>query len=289
MTEASPGRRATSVDHVLDVLLAFRSGRPRSVTELSRQLDLPPSSVYRALVTLHEGGYLYREPGATAYQVGPRVHELIDAVFGRFAIRDTSLPYLHQLAADIGETVALSVPVGWYSVRIAVVEGWRELTYSLPLGETWPLHIGASGRAILAFMSDEEIERYLDERDFRKYTHRTARNVRQVWSDITLTRSQGYVLGRGEVYLEARSIAFPISNRGNRSIAAVTVSGPAVQFDPNPDGALVKRCEVVVSELQAAVMASSSDFEEPYSHIDPEALASRVMPPRSVPADTDDG
>jgi IclR family acetate operon transcriptional repressor len=279
-------RKATSADHVLDVLLSFRTAtEPLSVTEISRRLGLPSSSVHRALVTLHDGGYLERRPGAAAYQVGVRVHELVHTLFNRFAIRGASRPYLRRLAASLGETVALSVRIGWYSVRITGIEGWRDLHRPLRLGETWPLHIGSSSRVILAFQPDAVIEEYLANRPFARYTARTLHTPDEVWRDVRTTRERGYALGLADVYAEARTIGFPVRDGSGRALAAVTISGAAVQFDPQPGDPRIEHWKAVVAELEALVQSQPERFRHPLPHVDPDALSSFVaQPPPSVPA-----
>lgn len=272
-----PRETPTSADHVLDVLLAFREAvEPVGVAEISRRVELPTSTVHRALVTLHESGYLKRAVMGTGYQIGLKVHELVYAVFTRFAIHDASIPYLRRLAASSGETAILHVPVGYHAIRIAGIEGWREVHRPLLLGETFPLHAGAAQRAILACLPDAEIEVYFARGPLEKPAPLTVVDRDQLWEDIRNTRARGYTLSFGDLYPEARAVMVPVRDADGRPVASLGVAGAMSQLDPQPGDRCIEEWKTIINELEREVQDDSERFCNPYAHVDPTSIVTAI-------------
>src|SRR5258708_11819151 len=152
---SSSARRALTI---LETVGA--AGRRQGVTEIARALDLAPGTVFRGLDALERAGYVGRYQASSRYVLGGAVNRLRRSLFARFHIREICLPYLQQLAFASGETVSLSVPVGWYAVRIAAAPGLKERTRSPPLGEERHPAQGAAAPAMLAFYPAAQVKRF---------------------------------------------------------------------------------------------------------------------------------
>jgi len=270
---AAPRETPTSAEHVLDVLLAFSAAEePLGVAEVSRRVGLPTSTVHRALVTLEGSRYLERTPGGAGYRVGPAVHEQIYAVFDRFAIHSASLPYLRRLASTSGETATLYVPVARHYIRIAGIEGWREVHRPLLLGEIFPLHAGSAGRAMLACMPDAEIATYLAQASLEAPSPSTVTDPGRLWEDVCQTRERGYALGLRDVYPEATAIAFPIRERTGCPAGCLSLAGAASQFDPRPGDPKIDEWKAIALELEREVQRDAERFRNPYGHVDARSI-----------------
>src|SRR3954470_19231538 len=131
----------TSSLHVFQILrLVAESKEPRGVAEIAKSTGLPTTTVYRALVTLSEARYLSRDESTSKYRIGQMPLMLLRALFSRFPLRELGLPALRALAADTGETVSLSMRIGWYGVRIASVPGSNDSQYKPRVGLSQLLH-----------------------------------------------------------------------------------------------------------------------------------------------------
>ena len=64
-------------------------------------------------------------------------------------------PIMQALSAECGLTSSLYVPLAGLACLVARVEGANPLRYTLPVGERFPLYLGASGKTILAFLPDD--------------------------------------------------------------------------------------------------------------------------------------
>lgn len=259
------GRRETntSVNQVFDVLhLMSRSGRPVTTAEVASRLGLSASTAHRVLATLEEAGYASRTGRSAERVLGIRAHELADALFNRFSVRGVSLPFLRELAAASSETSALHVRLGWYSMRIAGVEGLRDIHRTLGIGEIRPLHSSAGARTLLAGLSDGDVERYVAKQE--------AALRPALRAAIEEVRTRGYIVADNpDLPRGGRSLAFPLKGPYGGLVASVTVEGDPSQFDPTQ--AQIRRWRALVGAFEAE-LGRRPDITDPFAHVDPDSI-----------------
>jgi DNA-binding IclR family transcriptional regulator len=121
-----------------------------NLAEVTAATDLPKSTAYRILLALEAEQLL--EGAGGRYRLGRSLAGGASA--GREALRRRARPVLEQLAARAEETVHLGVAVGDSVLFIDQVRWDRELTAGVTIGEPYPLHSCASGKALLAADGD---------------------------------------------------------------------------------------------------------------------------------------
>ena len=131
---------------VLDVLARAPGGL--TVTELSGQLGVNRTVVYRLVSTLEQHALL-RKDSRGRLHVGLGVLHLAAAV--QPVLRDLAVPVLRTLAESAGCTAHLTVADGEEALALAVVEpSWTDFHVAYRVGARHPLGRGAAGKAILA-------------------------------------------------------------------------------------------------------------------------------------------
>ena len=129
----------------------------------------------------------------------------------------------------IGETVHLGVPEGPELVIIGRLDGTQPLRAFLQLGTRAPLHGSAGGRAILAAMTDDEVELVLDA-GIRRYTSRTITDRGRILRAVQQTRERGYAVNEGEWRTDIAAVAAAVLDRSRRPVAAISVSLPLNRY-----------------------------------------------------------
>lgn len=241
-----------------------RIGRPVGVTELSRQLQEVPGTVFRGLNALENEGYLQRFQSSSDYVLGATVNNLHHNVLSRFVLREFSVPYLDQIAFASGETTSFFMPVGWYSLRLAAAPGANDVTSASPIGELNILDRSCAGRAILAGWSDEKLAAYLDWRSRNGIGMPDLASLREALSTI---RKQGFADEATSFAPGRASAAFAI-RRGSHAIAAVAIEGPVLDLNTRD----VSQWLEIVASLEASVRDCSSTIEGPFAHLDPASI-----------------
>ena len=248
--------RNQAAQRVLAMLSAFAGPRPvQGVSELSRALGMNKNMVHRALTTLVSEGYLVRDPSGERYQLGYRVLELHGGEEDQFDIRALCRPILEQLHALTGESVFLSIIVGMSRVNVDWIEARGRRVSHGQRGRSVPLHCTRMSRALLAYLSDAEIDDYLrqaaplDRYDalFPETANETATDV---WEDVRRMRQQGCMVWRNRQQYGAAYVAFPILDSAGHPHATVTVGGPFERFTPERIDALLPAMRAIVEPLQ---------------------------------------
>ena len=261
----------SSVDQIFDALgVMARSARAIGVVELARDLDLPTSTAHRLLVTLQDAGLAERDSTGAKYELGFGANALVHGLFHQYPLSRAALDHLYRLAEEVGETTAIDVRVGWLSVRMAGAEGWREIHAGTRLGETRALADSASGLAILGFLPDESVERYIDWEGGGERTPARTRALRRALEEV---RQSGYAHHVGSNGSGAQ-LGYPVRVHGE-AVAAISVhgNGPAV----SPSASDRKRARTVVGDLERLLGRDPSLARDPFAHLDPNELTDLVL------------
>lgn len=255
----------SSASHVFEVLrFVAEADEPMGVTEISRQMALPASTVYRALVTLEEAGYLSRYQNTPRYEVGQMPQLLNRALFNRFHLHRASRPILRALAHAIGETVSLSVRMGWFGLRISGAYGSNDIYHRDRLGEVVLLHEGLAAPAILSTLSPDDRNRY---RLFVE-AHYPNRTPAEGWAALEdrLDRACRDGLVTREIALAPgfHAAALPIRAADDGAIAAITANGPVLRpGETTPPAALMQARDA----LETMIRGEPEKFRSPFDHI----------------------
>ena len=241
-----------SVERVSAILLSFTSGdQVLGVTEIARRLDLPKSAVFRSLDSLVETGLIARDPDSSRYRLGPRAIELGLVAIGARDLRELALPQLRTLVQETAETATLSLAVGHERVYAAEVEGPQVVRMTVSIGPRYPLYAGASGRAILAFLPEDERRNYVATYVLTRLTDATLTGRNDLERALDEVRTHGFAVSRGERDPAAAAVAAPLFGPLQRVIGSISVCGPITRFGSEEIGRygpLVREAALSLSE-----------------------------------------
>jgi DNA-binding IclR family transcriptional regulator len=226
-TSTEPGALIQSIQRAIQLLKAFDVEQGElGVSELSRLVSLPKSTVSRMLTTLEHEGLVERAPASDKYRLGFLLVRLAGRV-GHFRdLRDVARPVLLDLNERARETVHLAVPDGDDVVNIEQISGPHLVRETNWVGRRTPYHCAANGKALLAFQPVDTIEHILAG-PLVRFTDRTITDRRLVRSELAQVRERGYARVIGEIEAGLNGVAAPIRNATGQVIAAVSAGGPA--------------------------------------------------------------
>jgi DNA-binding IclR family transcriptional regulator len=249
---AEAGQRLAhrGASRVLDIL-EFLTGSPDgfTLTELSRRLHVPKSTLLALLRTFVERGYLDHQ-STGAYRLGRRAVELgLRAPF-QDELPAYAAPALRELAEKTGESIFLGVYVATTPpevVYVDKVESRERIRYSAQLGERRPLHCTAPGLAILAFLPEPEREKLVDTLDLESFTARTVTARGVLRTRLAGIRQAGVAVIVDEFIDGAGGIAAPVFDRDGRPVASCTVIGPTARLVARKDE--IARCARAAADV----------------------------------------
>ncbi|MFZ5918837.1 MAG: IclR family transcriptional regulator [Chloroflexota bacterium] len=220
-----------SVERAIAILRSFTQEKPqRGVNELSRELGLHKSTVSRLMLTLEQGGLLWRDPETDRYRLGVELIGMAAQVVSYMDVREAARPLLRQLADTCQETVNLAVldAEQVYNLEQMVPQARQVKNIGRPGRRMCP-HCTAAGKVLLAFLPSEELERVLPER-LDKFTPHTITDPDRLRQELARVRQQGYAVAQEELEKGLNVVAAPIYNHEGRVEAAVSVAGPSYRL-----------------------------------------------------------
>lgn len=216
-----------SLEKALKVIEAVAETQPVGVSDLARNLDMPKSSVQRALVALHGAGWI-RPTGTelTRWVITTKVLTIGSHAGEELGIRPVAIPVMQSLRNQTSETINLTVPAEDNRVVVLIerLESPQAVRTSNPVGAVAPIHASANGKAVLAHLDATEIDAVIRS-GLEQFTGRTLVSPDALEADLAETRARGYAMNIGEWRDSTASVAAPILN-GNRPVAALSISAP---------------------------------------------------------------
>ena len=209
------------------------------VRELAGTMGVSPSTAHRLLADLESLGLVSRTSNG-AYRLGLEFLRLAWTTTDRFPLHEVSVQTLRGLTERSGESAFFGV----YSEQrkqmmfTLTVESPHPLRYTLPTHEWLPLHAGASGLAILAFLPDD-VRAGLLSRPLRPSTDRTVTDPPHLRERLDGIRQQGFAITHGERIEGGVAIAAPVFGSFDEVVGATGVTLPEARFDPDDSSSLV--------------------------------------------------
>jgi len=216
-----------SVRKALAILDLLSDGQERTLSDIARTLSLAKSTAHSLLETLTAERILDRDGPSGTFSLGVRLIELgYCAQTGQDLVR-IAAPFLKGLNLQFDETVHLVVLDRDEVLYIDCIESQRRLrTYSV-IGIRAPLYCTSVGKAILAYLPDEEIRRIAAERGLARFTETTITTEERLKNEMAAIRERGYAIDDREHEDHLRCVGAPIFNAHGEAFASVSLSGPA--------------------------------------------------------------
>jgi IclR family acetate operon transcriptional repressor len=224
--------RLPSVDRAMNLLeLLASSRRGLTLSELSRKLSIPKSTTYYLVYTLVTRGYVQRT-NSGHYSLGFRFADVASASTAGLNLSTLAKPYLRQIAARLNLTTILAVLGGAEAVIIGKVTWARDGDGG---GGAWvgrhlDLHCTAQGKALIANLPDDELDKLLTGRELAQSTNKTILSLPALKAHLAEVRANGYSVNDEEHVLGARAVAAPVVDSWGVVIAAISVRGSTHQI-----------------------------------------------------------
>lgn len=232
--DVSTGGAHTNVkalDRGLKVLTAISdSSGPFSVSEVAQAVGMTRTAARRFLLTLEHLGYVALQ--GHGYVLQPRVLELGEAYLSNYRLGAVAHPFLEELAAAAAETVSLTVLHQGLVTYVDRVQASRILAINIVIGSRVPAYATATGTVLLAGLEEGALEGYLSALRTFDHTEGAAEtSVTEIRNNVFEARRQGWFLADQQLRSGIRSLAAPVADGQDRTIAAINISASASRVD----------------------------------------------------------
>jgi IclR family acetate operon transcriptional repressor len=224
------GGGVRAVQNALALLETLATAQPVGVSELARLVQQPKSSVQRTLRTLELAGWAETSgEGVVHWRLTRKVFRIgVSGATSSPFPRSAETP-MTALRDRYGETVHLGIPDGDHLLVIARIDGTNNLRTFLQLGTRAPLVSTAGGRAMLAGMKGEVLEKVLAD-PVTGHTPRTLRDPQQIRQQVGLARERGYATNEAEWRDAIAAVGAAIVGPDGQVIGSISLSMPAPRF-----------------------------------------------------------
>ncbi|MCC7225333.1 MAG: helix-turn-helix domain-containing protein [Burkholderiaceae bacterium] len=204
--------------------------RPGGLTlaEVADGVALPRTAVRRFLLTLIDLAFVRTD--GKRYWLTPRVLRLGLSYLSTLPYWRDAQPALEELCTRVQQSCALSVLDGEELVYVQRQHAKRILPMSPTVGSRLPAHAVSMGRVLLAGLTDEELEQYLESAELVALTPATLTDRDQMHKAILAIRQRGWAWVDGELDESICGLAVPVRDRAGATIAALNVSLPSGEF-----------------------------------------------------------
>ncbi len=206
--------------NVIDVVSQEKS---IGLSELARKTSLKKTTVARLVNTLEQIGIVEQDPDSHRFALTFRVFELGSRVASRSDVRRQARPLLEMFVAREGKSMLLSVLNGNQVVYIDKIEARELFRIRTAAGGRAPVHCTSSGKAILAYLSNDERRRILGSQPLPAYTMLSTTDLLSLEEEFAQIRARGYAVDWGERHEELCAVGAPIFDYNNQVIASISL------------------------------------------------------------------
>ncbi|MDR2904264.1 MAG: IclR family transcriptional regulator, partial [Clostridiales bacterium] len=209
------------------VELLAEENREMSLTEISKAMDWPKSTVHGLIATLRDHYYVDQSPTTGCYYLGIRLFELGNIVARSWEIRRIALPVMQNLNRKLGEMIQLAKEDKGEVLYLEKLDSTHMLRIVSEIGARLPMHCSGLGKILLAYKKPAELKSMLSKQKFAPMTAYTITDRATLEKELAQVRAKGYAMDNREIMDSLRCVAAPIYDRDGNVLYAISVSGLA--------------------------------------------------------------
>jgi DNA-binding IclR family transcriptional regulator len=220
-----------SVTNGLNLLEQFKGGRDElGVTDLSNKMELHKNKIFRLLATLEARGYIEQNKATENYRLGVKSLELGQAFIKQNGLVRQTKPFLKEIVKQCNEMAYIGAIRQSSVVYLDVEESNQTVTVANRVGWRLPIHSTAIGKAQIAYLSEEELEKLGILDNMERFTPNTIIEKSEFIKHLKEVVKQGYALDNEEYNLGVRCVGVPIRDYTGRIVGGISVCGPSFRM-----------------------------------------------------------
>ena len=274
---ANPRYINTSLAKALTLLDLFANAPGGlTLTEAARALRTRPGTIYPAVCTLQQFGYLDRDPETKRYRLGLKILAQAHHILSSLDIRERAKPVLRRLARELECNAHLAILYDSEVLYLDREEAAPSVIIPSAIGRRVPPHCTALGKVLLAY-DPEAADRVLGEAKLPALTPYTVTEPSVLRQELDRIKGRGLAVDWEEFHEGNVCVAAPIRNYRGRVVAAISLSLMRSRLTREPLDTFARVVLEGAAEISAA-MGYASRSGTP-SH-------ARLAPPPHLVAET---
>jgi DNA-binding IclR family transcriptional regulator len=236
---------------ILEVLADSKVGL--SLSELARKAKIPKSSTHCLVLTLQRHGYLFREDTTGRLTFGLQLFRLADKGIQGLKLCDQAAPRLRELMKRTQLTVHMGILENYEVVLAFKCDVPGKTRVASWIGKRMCLHSTGLGKALMAYLPGQEVERIIEEYGLPRHNENTLCSRKRLKEDLVRTVQRGYALDDEEDELGSRCIGAPVFGFDSRLVASISVAGTTDEITFKKLRELAEQVKHTAMEISAAI------------------------------------
>jgi DNA-binding IclR family transcriptional regulator len=243
-----------------------RGSKQKSVAfvEVAGAVPFARTTVHRILYSLEKLGYVEKDEIRSHYHLAAKFYDLTGPAIHFRRLQSISKSVMQNLLLRFGETINLGVIEDGQVAYIDVLQSPSALRIAAIPGERNPVHCTSLGKAMLAFLPENEVERILERHPLIRRTSKTITQKKHLLEHLASVRERAVALDMEENLTGVICVAAPIFDQSGRVIAGISLSGPASRMEPK------------LTQVQEEIRNSAETLSQMLS---PNVLAAKTVSP----------
>ena len=237
---------------VIQVLeLVCAAGEPLRLSQISKTLEVPKSTLLPILQTMVENRYLSRDE-AEKYCPGPGLLGVGAAAKAYHSPEDTIRECLEPMVAQFGETCYYGVLDGGYVRYVEKVDSPQPLRMLTTIGHRLPAYATGLGKALLLDKTPEQLKKLYPDK-LEQLTPHTVKDLKALGQQLQKMKALGYSWEEEESTEHIRCFAAPVRRNGVIE-GSVSIAIPIFRYNE-------ANREAIVAALQETAQRLSQELK----------------------------
>lgn len=211
-----------SLERGFAVLQSFGADKAQmTLAEVAKRTGLSRGTARRFLLTLTKLGHLATD--GRLFWLRPKVLSLGSSFLSSLPWWRVAQPIVEEASRSTGQACNISVLDGTMITFVICIANDQTVFPDLSLGSRLPAYATASGRVLLATLSEAELSDYFATVELKPLTSQTIIDQKQLRAILDDVREQGYCFSNEELRDGLRAIAVPLIDRSGKVLAAISI------------------------------------------------------------------
>jgi len=249
-------QKLKSVKNCLDTLVRFAYEKTQwGPRELARSIGIGKSTTLRILQTLESEQYLIRVPETGKYDIGPNMWRLGIALYRKIDLVAIGRPLVEKFIKEVNETMLIYTHSDYKIIMLAEVECSHSLRYHVTLGVPYEIHLGASGKTILANLPPEDLKKVLHD-----INTNSSVEVETLIQELKSVKQLGYSFSDSERSNGVIGFSSAIKGPDNSLLGGLGVMIPKARYKSKEHDMYAKFIRRCAADISSALYAEKGKY-----------------------------
>ncbi|MCI8506290.1 MAG: IclR family transcriptional regulator [Lachnospiraceae bacterium] len=224
--------RILSVEKAVNILNLFKSHEKLTLNEISKLMEIPKTTAFSLIATLENMDMLTFDCVTGRYTLGINIVELFNSINSNRNIRDEARKELRKLSDQYQKNTHITMLSGRHIIYVESIVPAGAMAVTTVVGAKAPANCTSSGKAFLAYTSQEELNKVLSE-PLEGLTLNSILDTAVLRKELDGIRKDGYAVDNEESILGVKGVGTVVVDQWGKPVLGISIAGLASYITPS--------------------------------------------------------